>query len=148
MVATRGQVSSDYFRTLGVPLVAGREFTRADVTGRQKVAIVNEAFVRKFNLGADVLGRRMARGAGTKKELDIEIVGLVRDSAHSEVRDRAKPQVFFPYRQEPPTSVTFYARTSGDVRRSWRRVSHSSAGPMPICRSRAYGPWTSRFGRT
>ena len=116
MVATRGQVSSDYFRTLGVPLVAGREFTRADVTGRQKVAIVNEAFVRKFNLGADVLGRRMARGAGTKKELDIEIVGLVRDSAHSEVRDRAKPQVFFPYRQEPPTSVTFYARTSGDVR--------------------------------
>ena len=116
MVATRGQVSSDYFRTLGVPVVAGREFTRADVTGRQKVAIVNEAFVRKFNLGGDVLGRRMARGAGTKKELDIEIVGLVRDSAHSEVRDRAKPQVFFPYRQEPSASVTFYARTSGDVR--------------------------------
>jgi predicted permease len=109
-------ISTDYFRTLGIPLVAGREFTRADVTGRQSVAIVNETFVRKFNLGSRALGARMARGAGTNKTLDIVIVGIVRDASYSRVKDQTPAQMFQPYRQIETGVLSFYARTSVDSR--------------------------------
>ena len=56
----------DYFRTLGIPMLAGREFTRADDAGAPKVAIVNEAFARKFNLGSQV--DRQAHGDGRRRQ--------------------------------------------------------------------------------
>ncbi len=55
-------VGSDYLRTLGVPLMYGREIARTDAHGTPKVAVVNEAFVRKFNLGRDAVGKRMRAG--------------------------------------------------------------------------------------
>lgn len=64
---------------MGVPLMSGREFTRADSLGATKVAVVNEAFAKKFNLGREVLGKRMASGGSTK--LDMEIVGLVQNAS-------------------------------------------------------------------
>jgi predicted permease len=109
-------ISTDYFRTIGIPLVAGREFTRADVTGQQSVAIVNEAFVRKFNLGERALGARMARGAGSNKPLDIVIVGIVRDATYSRVKDQRPAQMFQPHRQIETGVLSFYARTSADSR--------------------------------
>jgi len=109
-------ISSDYFRTVGIPLLAGREFTRADAGPSPKVAIVNEAFARKFNLGSQVIGRRMARGAGNNRPLDIEIVGLVRDAKYREVKQAAPPQFFQPYRQAAVDSLSFYARSAADSR--------------------------------
>lgn len=76
----------------------GREFTRADVDGAPRVAIVNEAFAREFGLGRDAVGKRMA--IGRTNTLDMEIVGLVRDARYSEVKDPAPPMLFTPYRQE------------------------------------------------
>src|SRR5206468_10404499 len=70
------EIGPGYFRTLGVPLLAGREFTRADRAGAPKVAIVNEAFAKKFSLGRDAVGRRMGDRDGT---LTTEIVGLVQN---------------------------------------------------------------------
>jgi predicted permease len=106
-------VGPGYFRTLGIPLLAGREFTAADAGDKSpKVAIVNEAFARKFNLGRDAVGKRMADG--NSNDLDTEIVGLVPDSRYAEVRDAAPPQLFRPYRQDPPGSMTFYIRTTLD----------------------------------
>ena len=55
-------VGADYLRTLGVPLIAGREITSADTFNSPKVALVNDAFVRKFNLGRDAVGKRIGRG--------------------------------------------------------------------------------------
>ena len=57
------EISPGYFPHVGVPLLAGRDFTRADVVGAPKVAIVNEAFARKFKMGSDVVGKRMSRSA-------------------------------------------------------------------------------------
>ena len=108
-------VGSDYLRTLGVPLLSGREIARTDAIGTPKVAVVNEAFVRKFNLGRDAVGKRMRRGGGT--ELDIEIVGVSRNFTYSEVKDEPQPVVLFPYRQDQSVGATnFYIRTSGDDR--------------------------------
>jgi len=103
------EVAPGYFSVLGVPLIAGREFTAADAEGRAKVAIVNEAFTKKFNLGRNAVGKRMSHGGDT---LDIEIVGLAKDSKYSQVKKEDPPVYFLPYRQDPRIgSMYFYVRT-------------------------------------
>ena len=71
MSANSSAIGTSYFRTLGVPLLAGREFSPADTSGAPKVAIVSAAFATRFGLGANAVGRRMAEGAGGP--LDIEM---------------------------------------------------------------------------
>ncbi|MEO8521865.1 MAG: ABC transporter permease [Acidobacteriota bacterium] len=110
------QVSVGYFRTLGVPLLAGREFTAADIANAPKVAIVNEAFAKKFNLGQGAVGRRIGTGEIKELTLDTEIVGIVRDAKYSDVKQQIPPMFVRPYRQaeNPIGSLTFYVRTAGD----------------------------------
>jgi predicted permease len=107
------EISPGYFRTLGIPLMAGREFTASDRTGAQRVAIVNEAFAAKFNLGRDAVGKRMSTGG--RGNLDIEIVGIVQNAKYSEVRQALPPVFFLPYRQgERLGTMHFYVRSAGD----------------------------------
>jgi predicted permease len=113
--ASAARVGANYFRTLGIPLLAGREFSDADTRGSPQVAVVNEAFARKFNLVGRVVGTRMALGSDTSKPLDIEIVGLVRDAKYDQVRDPAPPQFVMPYRQADTTALTFYVRADADT---------------------------------
>jgi predicted permease len=104
-------VGTKYFGTMGVALRTGREFTEADLDGAPKVAIVNEAFARKFNLGKEAIGKRMAVGGGS--ELDIEIVGLVPDIKYSDVKDAVPPVFYLPYRQQSELGgLVFYIRTA------------------------------------
>jgi predicted permease len=115
------EVGPGYFRTLGVPVLAGREFTAADRLGAPKVAIVNEAFAKKFNLGRDAVGKFMATG-GTD-ELDVQIVGLVKDAKYSQVKDEIPPLYFQPYRQDDHVgALTYYVRTAGDPNAVMRAV--------------------------
>jgi predicted permease len=108
------EVGPAYFSTLGVPLLAGRDFTRADGLTAPKVAIVNEAFAKKFNLGRSVLGKRMGND-GHNSPLTMEIVGLMRDAKYSEVKDAIPPLFFAPYRQDERIgSINFYVRTAGN----------------------------------
>ncbi|HEV8384901.1 MAG TPA: ABC transporter permease [Candidatus Acidoferrales bacterium] len=111
----RNSLGPDYFSTMGIPLVAGREFTPADNAGSAKVAIVNETMANRFFSGQNPIGRRFAFGAGNNVHPDIEIVGLVRDSKHSTVRDTPRPFVYLPYAQRKNLgSITFYVRTAAD----------------------------------
>jgi predicted permease len=104
-------IGPGFFRTLGIPILAGRDFTPADVSGAGKVAIVNEAFVKKFNLGRDVVGKHMA--VGRRPPLDIQIVGLVRDAKYSSVKDTIPPQFFTPHAQDTTLgTLNFYVRTA------------------------------------
>jgi len=108
------EVGPAYFSTLGVPLLAGRDFTRADGLTAPKVAIVNEAFAKKFNLGRNVLGKRMGND-GRNSPLTMEIVGLMRDAKYSQVKDTIPPLFFAPYRQDERIgSINFYVRTAGN----------------------------------
>jgi len=97
-------VSPGFFRTLGIPLLAGREFTAADRTGATSVAIVNERVAARLGLGRDIVGRRI-RVVG-----DAEIIGLVADTKDSDVRGEIEPQVFM--LRGPPGLVNsrFYVR--------------------------------------
>ena len=107
-------VGPNYFSTLGIPLIAGREFTDQDVGKSPKVAIVNEAFVRKFKLGTpqEAVGKRMTDD-GTV--LDTEIIAVAKDAKYSEVKDAIPPLFFVPYKQSTQIgSMTFYVRTATD----------------------------------
>jgi predicted permease len=109
-------VGPGYFSTLGMPLLAGREFTTSDVEGAPAVAVVNEAFTRKFDLGGrDAIGKFMSVNGSDNAELDIQIVGLVRDAKYSDVKDPVPPLFFLPYPQAGGgPAMTFYARTAVD----------------------------------
>jgi predicted permease len=108
------EIGPGYFRVLGVSLIAGREFTERDAAGSPKVAIVNEAFAKKFHLGRDVVGKRMAYD-GRNNALDTEIVGLIPDVKYSDVKDQVPPVFYTPYRRDTTLgNLTFYVRTSLD----------------------------------
>ncbi len=112
--ARYNEVGTAYFSTVGIRLLAGREFTRADAGGAPRVAIINEAFARKFGLDPrDAVGKRMRRGRGG--ELDTEIIGVVQDAKYSEVKQVVPPLFFTPYRQDPGVGfLTYYLRTGTD----------------------------------
>ena len=106
------EVGPGYFQTLGIPLIAGREFSRSDAAAAPKVAIVNEAFAKKFNLGRDAVGKRIGPRNG---KLDTEIVGLVKNAKYSEVKNEVPPLFYRPYRQDNSLgSLSYYVRTSLD----------------------------------
>jgi predicted permease len=106
------EVSPGFFGTVGMRLLAGRDFSRGDILGGPKVAIVNEAFARKFKITGKEVGTRMTTETGPNAKLDIEIVGLVKDAKYSEVKREIQPVFFLPYRQNDELGgITFYART-------------------------------------
>jgi predicted permease len=91
-------VSAGYFATLGVPLIAGRDFAASDQAGGLRVAIVNEAFANKFKLGRDAVGKFMSSG-GRSDSLDTQIVGLIPDIKYADVKDSVPPVFYSPWRQ-------------------------------------------------
>ena len=106
-------VGPGYFRTLGITLLAGREFTAADAQNTPKIAVVNETFSRKFGLpGREAVGKLMATDRRAT-DLDIQIVGVIADAKYSEVKQVTPPLYFTPYRQATGVgNLTFYARTA------------------------------------
>ncbi|MDQ3068183.1 MAG: ABC transporter permease [Acidobacteriota bacterium] len=108
------EVGAGYFTTMGMRVLAGREFVRGDQDGAPRVAVVNEAFAKKFNMGADVVGKRI--GIDNGNELNTEIVGLIQNAKYSQVDAREQPVLFYtPHRQDPSVgSMSFYVRTSLD----------------------------------
>ncbi|MEM1177304.1 MAG: ABC transporter permease, partial [Acidobacteriota bacterium] len=106
------EIGPGFFKTVGMELLAGREFTLSDEQGSEKVAIVNESFVEKFNLGGDVLGTMIAQGTGSGVELDTRVVGLVRDAAYSEVKGQVPPIFYIPHRQTERGGLNFYVRST------------------------------------
>jgi predicted permease len=104
----------DYFKTLDVPILAGRDFRVTDGADTPKVAIVNEKFAKQY-LGGNALGRHIGMGGDPGTKLDIEIVGVVRDSKYESMRDEMPIEVFTPYLQRRyDNSMSAYVRTARD----------------------------------
>lgn len=95
------RVTPGYFRVLGTPVLAGRDFTDHDDLSAPTVAIVNETFVKKFMGGTNPLGKTFAldvqQGA---PQLSYEVVGVVKDTKYYELKEENKPLAFFPLAQE------------------------------------------------
>lgn len=127
-------VSPAFFSSLQIPLLAGRAFSDGDAAEHPPVAIVNETFSKHFcGTPTGCLGRMISNGGGDKLELKTQIVGIVRDNKHSDLRTAAPPTFFRPLKQDPtPVGTTIYLRTSvapdhllADVRGAMRRLDSS-----------------------
>jgi len=115
MDVRRNRIGPDYFTTMGIPLLGGREFTAADTAGSPKVAIINETMARRYFANRNPIGSHFVFGSGHGRP-DIEIVGVVKDSKHATVREEKRPFAYIPYAQEENLGrITFYARTDQDV---------------------------------
>jgi predicted permease len=113
-------VGPNYHKVMGIPLISGRDFTASDNTGSTKVAIVNEAFAKKFNLGRNAVGKHMSVG---NDSLNIEIIGLAKDAKYSEVKDVIPPVFVQPYTQVGRLGgLTFYFRSQLPVDQTFRAV--------------------------
>ena len=142
-------VSPGYFRTLGTPLLTGREFTPADSSDAPQVAIVNQAFVNHFLRGQIAVGKHMHRGSNTP--LDVEIVGVVKDMNTGSLRDPQAPAYYMPLEQmyaaeqsirrsssHPPLSAfraQFFVRSSAPretVGNDIRSIVHKIAPNVPV----------------
>jgi len=108
-------ISPNYFSTLGVPLLAGRELTEADGATAPKVAVVSEAMAKRFFPGRNAIGLHFAFGGGNKTVPDILIVGVVKDVKQEHVSSPPQPYVYIPYAQRPKLrEMTFYLRSERD----------------------------------
>jgi len=116
-------VSPSYFEALGVPLLAGRDFTLQDTELIQhgendddlspRVVIVNEKFARRFFGETDAVGRRVGFGDDPGTPADMEIVGVVGDIKYATLRDEIPIQMFIPYVASTRVgNMTYYVRTS------------------------------------
>ncbi|HTS70962.1 MAG TPA: ABC transporter permease, partial [Terriglobia bacterium] len=107
-------ISPGFFSTLNIPLLAGRDFSEADNQDTPKAAIVNEQFSRFFFPGGDAVGRHLAFGAGNVK-LNIEIVGVARDSDHDNLREKVARFIYIPYPQESRGgALRYFVKTAGN----------------------------------
>ena len=105
----------DYFRVMGIPLRAGRDFREMDRQAKPRTAVVNETFARKLFPDGSALGRRVRRPSSSEDPNPwAEIVGVVADSRYLTLGEEPRPQVFWPF--SPGTSgMTIHVRTEGDA---------------------------------
>jgi predicted permease len=112
---TRDEVSADFFRTLGTPLLRGRFFSIADRPDTPLVAIINDAMARRLWRGPDPVGRRVKLGPRESDGPWYTVVGVVGDMRRQGLEREALPQMFVSLAQtHPPRDVALFIRTSSD----------------------------------
>ena len=142
MNAWANKVAPDYFRTMRLPLVAGREFSDSDDAGAPLVAIVNEAFARRFFGAESAIGRRFGWSAIDNPGA-IEIVGVVKDAFYSSVRQGARgPEetpifAYAPFAQGARlNAMTVYVRSTPEaltaLPEQLRRAARQADASLPV----------------
>jgi predicted permease len=112
---TRDEVSADFFRTLGTPLLRGRFFSIGDQPEAPLVAIINEAMARRSWPGHDPVGRRFRLGPRDSDSPWYTVAGVVADMRRQGLEREALPQMFVSLAQNhPPSNVALFIRTSSD----------------------------------
>ena len=123
-------ISPDYFNTLRIPMVAGRDFNDDDTSQSPRVAVVNEAFAKKLGLGANAIGARFWREATPSSPAQLnQIVGVVKDTKYHSVRLPAEPIAYLALAQEkdPDNDMKVLVRSKlpmEAVEQAMRRTLH------------------------
>jgi putative ABC transport system permease protein len=103
-------ISPDYFRTMGIPLVRGRDFNNQDRGDTTTVVIVNEMMARKYWPGEDPVGKRLKFGKASSNAPWLTVVGVVKDVRYREW-DAVRPDIYVPYLQNSEYRTDFVIRT-------------------------------------
>ena len=142
-------VSPGYFKTMGIPLIAGRDFDERDARyeeiqpdpnngtpPRYRVAIVNESYAKHYFGDRSPIGRHIGFGINPGTKTPIEIVGIVKDSKYTGVRDEIPRQVFFAYLENDfAGNAVMYARTTSTPEAAFgsiRQVVRQIDGNVPL----------------
>jgi predicted permease len=136
MQAFMNAVSTGYWKTMGIPLIEGRDFTDLDRGKEINVAIVNQKFARHFFGDQSPIGRHIGFGDRPGQKFPIEIVGVCEDTLYEGPREGTHRQAFVPFVQgDFPGSVAFYVRTavsSDSMFASLRQKVHELDPAMPV----------------
>ncbi len=129
-------VSPDYFKTMEITLLAGRDIRRTDTVASQKVCIVNEAFAKKYFGTTKAVGHRIGMGIDPGTKTDITIIGVSRSTKYESMRDEIPTEVFRPYQQlEFATGITAYIRTAQNPDHMFltvRKLVHDLDPNLPV----------------
>lgn len=129
-------LSPDYFKTMEITLLAGRDFRRTDTLTSPKVCIVNEAFAKKYFGGINALGHKIGMGIDPGTKTDITIIGVSRNTKYESMRDEIPIEVFRPYQQlEFATGIAVYVRTAQNPEQIFtaiRKHVHDLDSNLPV----------------
>jgi predicted permease len=133
-ITNREMVRENYFATLEIPLLSGRDFNAQDDQRGPQVAIVNQTFCSKFFPNEDVLGKRVV---DPEDKRTFEIVGVVRDAKYSSQREDIEPLLYTPWQQEKDSigEMHFRLRTTGEptaLISAVREVVHDADSNLPV----------------
>jgi putative ABC transport system permease protein len=113
-------VAPDYLKTMQIPLMAGREFIATDTAKSQLVAVVNEAFARRYWPGQGALGKRLHAGGKW-----FTVIGVARNSDYSHLGEKPTPFFYLPLSQDYASGAVIEVRVSGDPRMIVRPVEQA-----------------------
>jgi putative ABC transport system permease protein len=136
-VASQRTVTPSYFETMGIALLAGRDFSNGDDERTEPVVIVNRTLAERHGSVATIVGRRIRLGDPERQDFRT-VVGIVSDSRQWDISEDVRPEIYFPYGQNP---VSFHMRTtlvvaSGEdperLQPQVERAVWAAAGEIPI----------------
>jgi predicted permease len=142
-------ISPNYFATMGIPILQGRDFTIKDSLtvphgkksdGKDDAApatvMINESFARKYFAGRNPIGMHLGFGSDPGTKADMEIIGVVKDVKYTNLRDEIPPQAFIPYlASDYVGDMTVYLRTTLDpkqVMTAMRRKVRELDSNIPV----------------
>jgi predicted permease len=115
MNVNQNWVGPNFLAAMGAPLMSGREINESDTATAPNVAVVNEKFAHRFFAGRDPIGQHFGFGGGDNVHLDVEIVGVVKDSKNVDLRQAVDPYVLVPFSHSSHFgNATFYVRSNQD----------------------------------
>ncbi len=106
-------IGPDYFRTMKIPLLQGREFGATDTTTALQVVMINETAARRFWPDQSPIGRRLILGRAPDEEIR-EIVGIVKDSKYRQLTEEVRPAIYVPLAQDYRANMSLHVRTIGE----------------------------------
>jgi putative ABC transport system permease protein len=123
-------VKPDYFKAMKIPVLQGRDFTRADTKDSPFVIMINEAFAQKHFPGKNPVGQQVMVDQPQNKFDTREVVGVVANTRHDSLAEPQGPEMYIPFTQDPGRSLDIVLRVSstnlvglnGDVKRVIREV--------------------------
>ena len=107
-------ISADYLKTLGQPLLQGREITERDNESASAVGLINSRLAERYFPNGDAIGHRFAFGHGDSKSKWFTIVGIVGDTKLYGLENPSRFEIYVPYRQDADDSMTLAVRSASD----------------------------------
>jgi predicted permease len=104
-------IGPNYFNTMSIPIVEGRDFNSQDREGSPEVVVVNEELARRYFPGQSAVGKRLRTGSQSPFR---EIVGVARTAKYRDLREEPLPFIYIPFAQENQSRMTLIMRTAGD----------------------------------